>query len=98
MSRAKRLAITAVASLVVLCAAALPSMANAQEIEVEGPLAGAPAVIGLRDYRRMRLQIQLHGSITLEDEYSRAIQVGGQLMFHPPVPYTHLTLPTILRV
>jgi hypothetical protein len=83
MSRAKRLAITSAASLVVLAAAALPSMANAQEIEVEGPLAGAPAVIGLRDYRRMRLQIQLHGSITLEDEYSRAIQTGAQLMFHP---------------
>jgi hypothetical protein len=83
MSRAKRWAITSAASLVVLSAAALPSLVHAQEIEVEGPLAGAPAVIGLRDYRRMRLQIQLHSSITLEDEYSRAIQVGGQLMFHP---------------
>jgi hypothetical protein len=83
MSRAKRWAITSAASLVLLAAAALPSMASAQEIEVEGPLAGAPAVIGLRDYRRMRLQIQLHGSITLEDEYSRAIQTGAQLMFHP---------------
>jgi len=57
--------------------------AYAQEIEVEGPLAGAPAVIGLRVYREMRFQIQLQTSMTLQDEYSRAILVGGQLMFHP---------------
>ena len=57
--------------------------ARAQEIEVEGPLAGAPAVIGLRVYREMRFQIQLHSSMTLQDEYSRAVMLGGQLMFHP---------------
>jgi outer membrane beta-barrel protein len=69
--------------LAALCApAALPS-AQAQEIEVSGPLAGAPAVIGLRAYREMRFQIQAHTSMTLEDEFSRAVLVGGQLMFHP---------------
>jgi len=57
--------------------------ASAQDIEVKGPLAGAPAVIGLRNYREMRFQIQLHSSITLQDEYSRPIMLGGQLMFHP---------------
>jgi hypothetical protein len=57
--------------------------ASAQDIEVKGPLAGAPAVIGLRNYRQMRFQIQLHSSITLQDEYSRPIMLGGQLMFHP---------------
>jgi hypothetical protein len=61
---------------------ALPR-ASAQEIQVEGPLAGAPAVIGLRVYREMRLQIQLHGTMTLQDGFSRAVLFGGQLMFHP---------------
>lgn len=68
-----------------MAAAALASTgssARAQEVEVEGPLAGAPAVIGLRDYRQFRLQLQLHAAVTLEDEYSRAILAGGQLMFH----------------
>jgi outer membrane beta-barrel protein len=73
--------------LVAVIAAALfaPSVprAHAQEIEVSGPLAGAPAVIGLRNYRDLRFQIQLHTSMTLEDEFSRAVLVGGQLMFHP---------------
>jgi hypothetical protein len=31
----------------------------------------------------MRFQLQLQGSMTLTDEYSRAVLVGGQLMFHP---------------
>jgi outer membrane beta-barrel protein len=57
--------------------------AHAQEIEVKGPLAGAPAVIGLRVYREMRFQVQLQGTMTLQDEFSRAILLGGQLMFHP---------------
>ena len=37
----------------------------------------------MRVYREMRFQIQLHATITLQDEYSRSILVGGQLMFHP---------------
>jgi hypothetical protein len=78
MSRAKRWAITSAATLLL----STVSLASAQEIEVQGPLAGAPAVIGLRDYRQMRLQLQLHAAVTLEDEYSRAISGGGQLMFH----------------
>lgn len=60
-----------------------PRAAVAQEVEVSGPLAGAPAVIGLRVYREMRLQAQLQASTTLTDEYSQTMLVGGQLMFHP---------------
>jgi hypothetical protein len=59
------------------------SRASAQDIQVEGPLAGAPAVIGLRIYREMRFQIQLQGTMTLNDEFSRTVLAGGQLMFHP---------------
>jgi outer membrane beta-barrel protein len=74
--------IAAVALALGLCAPALPR-AQAQDIEVSGPLAGAPAVIGLRAYRDLRFQVQLHTSMTLQDEFSRAVMVGGQLMFHP---------------
>jgi outer membrane beta-barrel protein len=31
----------------------------------------------------MRLQIQLHTAMTLQDEFSRSFLPGGQLMFHP---------------
>jgi len=71
------------AAAIALTLAAWSPRAHAQEIEVSGPLAGAPAVIGLRAYRDLRFQIQLHSSITLEDEFSRAVFFGGQLMFHP---------------
>jgi hypothetical protein len=83
LSTTKRFAISwrTIASL--LATLGLCQAAQAQEVSVEGPLAGAPAVIGLRVYRQMRFQIQLHGTMTLEDEYSRAIMPGGQLMFHP---------------
>ena len=44
---------------------AFAQQASAQEIEVRGPLAGAPAVIGMRVYREMRFQLQLQASMTL---------------------------------
>ena len=31
----------------------------------------------------MRFQIQAQATLTLQDEYSRALLVGGQLLFHP---------------
>lgn len=60
-----------------------PRIAQAQEVEVTGPLAGAPAVIGMRIYRELRLQIQAQATMTLTDEYTRTVLFGGQLMFHP---------------
>jgi hypothetical protein len=82
MKTAKRFVLASVVALVGLAVPVLPK-AQAQEIEVSGPLAGSPAVIGLRVYRELRFQIQLHSSITLQDEFSRAVLGGGQLMFHP---------------
>jgi hypothetical protein len=80
MSTMKRFAI----SWLTIAALLAPlGIAHAQEVQVEGPLAGAPAVIGLRVYREMRFQIQLQATASLEDEFSRAIITGGQLMFHP---------------
>ncbi len=83
MSTTKRFAISWMTIASLLATLGLSQAARAQEVSVEGPLAGAPAVIGLRVYRQMRFQIQLHVTATLEDEYSRAILPGGQLMFHP---------------
>ena len=82
MSTTKRFMLASVVALLGVAAPVLPQ-AQAQEIEVSGPLAGAPAVIGLRVYRQMRFQLQLHSTMTLEDEYSRSVLAGGQLMFHP---------------
>lgn len=82
MRTAKRFVFTMAVALIGAFAPFAPA-AQAQEVEVTGPLAGAPAVIGLRVYREMRFQIQLHSTMTLQDEYSRAVMGGGQLMFHP---------------
>lgn len=82
MTTAKRFAITFALALLGLSAVDGARPAHAQEIEVSGPLAGAPAVIGLRIYREMRFQVQLQGTMTLQDEFSRAVLVGGQLQFH----------------
>ena len=54
---------------------------EAQDVVVEGPLAGRPAVINMRLYREHRIQIQPQVSMTLQDEYSRAFQVGAQVHF-----------------
>lgn len=81
MKRSKAVLAACVLSLLSLVAGA--PEASAQELEVRGPLAGAPAVIGMRVYREMRFQLQLQASMTLQDEYSRAVLFGGQAMFHP---------------
>lgn len=58
------------------------SRAQAQEVEIEGPLAGKPAVIYLRQYRKFRLQIQPGVARTLTDEYATAHFATLQLQFH----------------
>lgn len=55
---------------------ALSSTAEAQEIQVTGPLAGAPAVRKLRLHRKQRFEIAPTVSFTLLDEYQRAILFG----------------------
>jgi outer membrane beta-barrel protein len=83
MSTMKRFALTLTMIVAALAFAGVDSSAHAQEVQVQGPLAGAPAVVGLRVYREMRFTIQLHCAMTLTDEFSRAFLPGGQLMFHP---------------
>lgn len=77
----KRMFFVVVAALA-LFATSTPTVAAAQDIDVSGPLAGAPAVMRMRVYREGRFQVQLHSSMTLQDEFTRAVLVGGQLNYH----------------
>ena len=56
--------------------------ASAQDVQVSGPLAGAPAVMNQRLWRDMRLHVEPFFAFTIADEYSRSLIVGGELRFH----------------
>lgn len=59
--------------------------ANAQELQLTGPLAtekGRKSVIGLRLYREGRFEVAPSFGFTLLDEYSRAFLVGGRLQYN----------------
>jgi outer membrane beta-barrel protein len=56
--------------------------AEAQEIQLTGPLKGAPAVRHLRLYRQGRLELAPSVSFTLLDEYRRTMLVGAQLNYN----------------
>lgn len=71
-----------VAALGVLCTLTLAKPAAAQDVQITGPLAGAPAVRHMRIYRAGRFQIQPFAGFTLQDEYTRTILAGAQLNFH----------------
>jgi hypothetical protein len=69
----------------VLAGCALASVgatANAQEIQLTGPLAGAPAVRHLRQHRAGRFSVDLGANFTLLDQYERTIMPGGTLAYH----------------
>ncbi len=61
---------------------AAPKPASAQEIQITGPLAGAPAVRKLRLYREGRAELALGGGFTLLDEYKRTIFISGRLQYN----------------
>jgi hypothetical protein len=63
-------------------AGAFATRADAQEIQLTGPLAGAPAVRHERLYRAGRFEIAPTVSFTLLDEYKRTIFVGGRLQYN----------------
>jgi outer membrane beta-barrel protein len=56
--------------------------AQAQEIQLTGPLAGAPAVRRLRLHREERFDIAAHATFTLLDEFRRTIMPGLRLNYH----------------
>lgn len=65
--------------------AAFEPYANAQELQLTGPLAtekGRKSVIGLRLYREGRFEIAPSFGFTLLDEYSRSFLFGGRLQYN----------------
>jgi hypothetical protein len=70
--------LAAIAMVVVLVSG---SGASAQEIQLTGPLKGAPAVRHLRLYRQGRLELSPTVGFTLLDEYRRTILVGGMINY-----------------
>jgi outer membrane beta-barrel protein len=56
--------------------------ADAQELQLTGPLKGAPAVRHLRLYRQGRFEIAPTVGFTLLDEYRRTILVGATLNYN----------------
>lgn len=55
---------------------------RAQEVQVTGPLAGAPAVRHMRIYRDGRFQIQPSFGVTIADDFARAMLAGVQIGYH----------------
>ena len=80
----KRIAMTASLALLTGATAltAYSPQASAQEIQLTGPLAGAPAVRGLRLHREGRFDLAVHGTFTLLDEYRRGIMPGIRANYH----------------
>ncbi len=68
--------------LLALSGVLVTSTVAAQEIQLTGPLAGAPAVRKMRLYREGRFEIAPTVSFTLLDEYRRTILVGGRLQYN----------------
>jgi hypothetical protein len=62
--------------------AAQSTTASAQEIQLTGPLAGAPAGRNIRQHREGRFEVSLGSSFTLLDQYLRTIMPGATLTYH----------------
>jgi hypothetical protein len=60
---------------------ATEKQASAQEVQVTGPLKGAPAVRRLRLYREGRIEFAPTFSSTLLDEYRRTLAVGARINY-----------------
>jgi|CZKU01.1.fsa_nt_gi outer membrane beta-barrel protein len=78
----RRFVKTVLASLAVVCAVSAAGAANAQELQLTGPLKGAPAVRHLRLYRQGRFEIAPTVSFSLLDEYRRTILAGATLSYN----------------
>ncbi|MCK6591967.1 MAG: hypothetical protein L6Q76_30820, partial [Polyangiaceae bacterium] len=73
----------AVATLAGLALLGISAGASAQEIQITGPLAGAPAVRKLRLHREGRIEVAPNVSFTILDEYQRTIMPGLRVTWHP---------------
>jgi outer membrane beta-barrel protein len=73
---------TILASLAAAVAISATGAADAQELQLTGPLKGAPAVRHMRLYRQGRFEIAPAVSFSLLDEYRRTILVGARLNYN----------------
>jgi len=78
----RRFVRTVLAALAVGAAMSAAPAADAQELQLTGPLKGAPAVRHLRLYRQGRFEIAPSVSFSLLDEYRRTILVGARLNYN----------------
>ena len=67
----------------VIVAGTVGSSAAAQDVQITGPLAGAPACRNCRIYREGRIHLEPFAAFTLQDEFSRAMIFGMQMSWHP---------------
>ncbi len=72
----------ALAAATILTASAVSKPAAAQEIQLTGPLAGAPSVKRLRLYREGRAELALGWGFPLLDEYQRTHFLAGRLQYN----------------
>jgi len=70
------------ASVAAAGALSTAGVAHAQELELTGPLKGAPAARHLRLYREGRFEIAPTSSFTLLDEYRRTILFGARINYN----------------
>jgi outer membrane beta-barrel protein len=59
-----------------------PTTASAQEVQITGPLAGAPAVRHMRQYRVDRFNLVPGVGYTLQDEFARSLFLGLEANYH----------------
>lgn len=78
----RKAAALAFAAATFLGVSAVEKPAAAQEIQLTGPLAGAPAVRKMRLYRQGRVELAIGPGFTLLDEYQRTIFVAGRLQYN----------------
>jgi outer membrane beta-barrel protein len=78
----RRFVKSAVAALAVAGAMSASGAAQAQEVELTGPLKGAPAVRHQRLYREGRFSIEPTVSFSLLDQYRRTFFLGGRLTYN----------------
>jgi hypothetical protein len=83
MKNKGRLTWAALAGVAALCAATVTTTdANAQEVQITGPLAGAPAYRKLRLHRKGRFDIGIAPQFTLLDEFRRHVLLGARATYH----------------
>jgi outer membrane beta-barrel protein len=75
------LPVLAVGALAVVATTATTREAAAQEIQLTGPLKGAPAVRRLRLYREGRIEFAPSFTSTILDEYKRTLLVGARINY-----------------